>query len=66
MHGVEELGVNNKKIRSNDVKTITKFLEVVGVSGQIESGTCLGKQELNKKWKLKVVMNTINQKNNVM
>ena len=49
VHGVEELLVINEEISSNDVKTITKFLEVVRVSGQIESCARLRKQELYKK-----------------
>ena len=66
VHGLEELGEENEEISANDVETFTKFLEVVGVSGQIDSYTRLGKQGLNKKRTLKVAMKAKNEKNDVM
>ena len=66
MHGLEELGEENEEISADDVETITKFLEVVGVSGQIDSCTRLGKQGLNKKRTLKVAIKAKNEKNDVM
>ena len=66
VHGLQETGEQSEQVKINDVQTITKLLEVVGVGGGFESCTRLGKNELNKKRTLKVVMKTKQGKNDVL
>ena len=62
VHGLEQVGEGDE-IKNNDVQTITKLLEVVGVTGEIESCTRMGK---NEKKALKVVMKSAAAKDDVM